>query len=396
MTPSPGTAVADVLIHSTRLITAGGDGRPTDVPDAWVHLSDGVVVATGSGPVPAPLTAMPSIDGSKVAGAGAILTSGLIDIHNHGGGGHSFEDGADAMAWAAAAHARCGVTRIVASFVSAPVSVLTAQLHAVAGAAGTNGPLIGVHLEGPCLAHGRRGAHDPEALTPPASVDFAALAASGPLVQVTMAPELAGASGAIAALREAGVRVAVGHTEADQECAAAAFDAGATILTHAFNAMPSLHHRMPGPVGAAMADERVTLEVVADGHHVSPIVVAMLFRAAAGRIALVSDAMAAAAAADGRYRLGGLHVDVEAGRATLAGTDVIAGSTLTLDRAIRNVTAWGVPLTDAIIAATATPALAIGRADLGTLAPGARGDAVLWDRDMSAVAVWRDGEPVER
>ncbi|MFN3866529.1 MAG: N-acetylglucosamine-6-phosphate deacetylase [Demequina sp.] len=388
--------MAELLIHSTRLITAGTDGRAEDVPDAWVHLRGGVIAATGTGPVPTPLATVPSINGREVAGPGAILTPGLVDIHNHGGGGYSFEDGADAMARAAAAHARRGVTRIVASFVSAPVDVLTAQLEAVARMAALSGAVIGVHLEGPCLAHGRRGAHDPFALTDPAVVDFAELAASGPLVQVTLAPELAGASEAIATLNKAGVRAAVGHTQADQECAGAAFDAGATILTHAFNAMPPLHHRDPGPVGAAMADDRVTLEVVADGHHVSPTVIAVLFRAAAGRIALVSDAMAAAAAADGRYQLGGLDVDVTAGKATLAGTEVIAGSTLTLDQAIRNVVGWGVPLTEAVMAATLTPARAIGRADLGRITPGARGDAVLWNREMTAIAVWRDGEPVER
>ncbi len=160
---------------------------------------------------------------------------------------------------------------------------------------------------------------------------------------ITIAPELPGAIDAIRRFAAAGVVVAVGHTDADAETAHAAFDAGATVLTHAFNAMPGIAGRAPGPLGAALADERITIEVIADGIHVHPDNLRWLFAAAHGRIAAVTDAMAAAAASDGDYRLGDLDVTVAGGRAVIAGTQQLAGSTLTLDRAIEVLVAAGVP-----------------------------------------------------
>jgi len=200
-------------------------------------------------------------------------------------------------------------------------------------------------------------------------------------VQVTLAPELPGGHDAIAQFAAADVVVAVGHTDADVEATRRAFDAGATLLTHAFNAMPGLHHRAPGPVGAATGDPRVTLEVIADGVHLHPDVIRMLFAAAPGRIALVTDAMAAAGAADGTYLLGSLSVTVDAGVARLA-DGTIAGSTLTQDAALRTAVAAGVALPDAVAALTATPARTIGRPELGSLAVGAVADAVLLSADL--------------
>jgi N-acetylglucosamine-6-phosphate deacetylase len=263
-----------------------------------------------------------------------------------------------------------------------------AELHR---AAASLPGLLGVHLEGPVIDPHHRGAHAEDMLRSPAVLDAQRVVAAGGVVQVTLAPELPGALELIDEFVRAGVTVAVGHTGADDVQARAAFDAGASLLTHAFNAMPPLHHRSPGPVGAAVADSRVVLEVIADGRHLHPDVVMLLFRSAPGRVALVSDAMAAAGAADGAYRLGNLDVEVHSGVARLAGTDTIAGSTLTLDRAVRNVTRWAVPLTDAVAATTVTPADAIGRSDLGRLIAGARGDAVLWDAALEPRAVWRDG-----
>jgi len=152
-----------------------------------------------------------------------------------------------------------------------------------------------------------------------------------------------------------------------------------------------VHHRAPGPIGAAAADDRMILEIIADGSHVDPTVVRMLFAAAPGRVALVSDAMAAAAASDGEYLLGAQQVTVRDGLATLHGTSTLAGSTLTLDRALRNVVSWGIPLGAAIASATAVPARAIQRDDLGRLEVGCRGDLVIWDSALVPRAVWRDG-----
>jgi N-acetylglucosamine-6-phosphate deacetylase len=284
------------------------------------------------------------------------------DIHCHGGGGHAFGDTVDGTLAALAAHRAHGTDRVVASLVSQPLERTVAAMDVVRQAMALDAGLLGVHLEGPFLAPARKGAHDPFALAIPRPEVVAALleAANGIVRQITIAPELPHALDAIERFVEAGVVVAVGHTEADAETARAAFDRGATLLTHAFNAMPGILARAPGPVGAALADERVSLEVIADGIHVDPRLIAMLFRAAPGRVVLMTDAMAAAAAAPGRYVLGGLNVDVADGRAVIAGTDTLAGSTLTMDRAVEVCVEAGVPRDVAVGAATETPARVLG------------------------------------
>ena len=232
-------------------------------------------------------------------------------------------------------------------------------------------------------------------------MDHLLAAARGTLRQVTLDPLRPGADAAIEAFVRAGVVVAVGHTEADHDRARAAFDAGARLLTHAFNAMPGIGHRAPGPVVAAIEDPRVVAELVLDGEHVHPAVAALLIGAAPGRVALVTDAMAAAAGSDGRYRLGEVEVDVLDGRATIAGGEgtegrgPLAGSTLTLDRALRVGVAAGLPLPVLVGAATAVPARVLGLGDaLGLLAPGHAGDLVLLDDALSVVDVRLSGARV--
>ena len=381
------------IIHSARLVS---DGAETG--NGWVELHGGTIAAAGtreswrSRPASATI-----IDASEVAGPGAILTPGFVDLHGHGGGGFSYEgDGADIRA-ARALHLAHGTTRAVLSLVSGSLEHLTEQVARIAAMTKTDAGILGSHLEGPFLDPGHRGAHDPAALRAATPDAVAALleAGAGTIRQVTLAPELPGAADAIRAFREAGVCVAVGHTDADLEATRAAFEAGASILTHAFNAMPPLHHRAPGPVGAATADARVTLEVIADGVHVHPELIRILFAAAPGRIALVTDAMAAAGTGDGRYVLGELEVDVVDGVARIAGTDTIAGSTLTQDAALRVAVGAGVDLADALGALTVVPARAVGRPDLGILAPGHAADAVLLDASLTVRAVWCDGHRVQ-
>ena len=219
-------------------------------------------------------------------------------------------------------------------------------------------------------------------------------AARGTLRQLTLAPELPNALETIDVLVAAEVTVAVGHTEATYEQAAEAFDRGARILTHAFNAMPGIHHRAPGPVVAALEDERVTLELILDGMHVHPAVAALAFEEAPERIALVTDAMAAAGVGDGDYQLGALAVSVNKGLAVLRGTDTIAGSTLTQDVALRRGLEFIEPR-DAVRALTHTPAKALGLDHrFGTLAVGYAADAVLLDHDWTVTDVWAAGVPV--
>ena len=284
------------------------------------------------------------------------------DIHCHGGGGHAFGDTVEGTLAALAAHRAHGTSRVVCSLVSEPLKSTARAMAVIREAMAADDGLLGVHLEGPFLAPDRKGAHDPAALAipTPEAVDALLGAADGIVRQITMAPELPHALDAIERFVAAGVVVAVGHTQADAATTQEAFDRGATLVTHSFNAMRGIAGREPGPVGVALADDRVTLEVIADGIHVDPMLIAMLFRAAPGRVVLVTDAMAAAAAPAGRYILGGLDVDVADGRAVIAGTDTLAGSTLTMDRAVEVCVAAGVPRDQAVAAATNVPARVLG------------------------------------
>jgi N-acetylglucosamine-6-phosphate deacetylase len=375
------------VIHSARLVT----GHDT-VVDAWVRFEGDRVAARGIGDA---WRAETDETTTVTDAAGRALVPGFIDLHCHGGGGASVDEGADAIATALALHTAHGTTRSVLSLVTAPVEVLATRLEVIARAAASDPRVLGAHLEGPFLDHEFRGAHDPALLrtADTAAVERLLEASGGRLRQVTIAPEHPGAMEAIARFVDAGVVVAVGHTGADFATTLAAFDAGASILTHAFNGMRGIHHRAPGPVVAAMHADRVTLEIINDGVHVHPDVVRLAFSGAPGRVALVTDAMAAAGASDGRYVLGSLDVVVEGGVARLTEGGSIAGSTLTQDEALRRaVLDSGIPFEEAIGALTVAPAAAVGRSgDLGRLDPGFAADAVLLADDLSVDAVWVGG-----
>lgn len=372
------------ILHSARLID---DGAVTD--DAWVAFSDGVVTQAGVGDTWRDLPA-----GDVVDAAGAYLAPGFIDLHGHGAGGATFDDGPDAIATGRAVHRAHGTTRAVISLVTASVDGLAARAAMVADLAEQDATILGSHLEGPFLSVLHRGAHTVELLRDPdpASVDRLIDAGRGTIRQITLAPELPGGLAAVARLVDAGIAVAVGHTDATAEQAAAAFDAGATLLTHAFNTMRGIHHRAPGPVVAAMRDDRVTLELIADGIHVHPDVITLAFAGAPGRIALVTDAMAAAGTVDGRYELGGLAVTVTDGVARLDSNGAIAGSTLTQDAALRLAVRCGVSLPDAVAAVSTVPARALGLGRrFGSLRVGMEADAVLLDDALSVTGVWVSG-----
>ena len=376
--------MTSLLMTNARLIDAAGITR-----DGWLRIRGALITERGQGD-PGRLPGESVIDCG-----GDLLAPGFIDLHTHGGGGASVEDGPQAMRAALAVWAAHGTTRTVWSLVAGPPERLTSVLAGVAALAEDEKTgVLGAHAEGPFLAPARRGAHDPESLRAPSLEEAQDLvaAARGYLRQITIAPELPGALPVIEALVAAGVRVAVGHTEASFEQAAAAFDHGATLLTHAFNAMPGIHHRDPGPVLAALGDARVTLEVVFDGVHLADPVARLVFAAAPGRVALITDAMAATGMPDGEYRLGSLGVTVHGGRAVVAGTDTIAGSTLTQDVALRRAVAAGVDLTAAVAALTLTPAAALGlETQFGLLDPGYVADLVRLSPDLHVKAVWRAG-----
>ena len=381
---------ASAVIHSVRLISHG-----LDRADAFVAFRDGRVMATGTGNGWRELA---GDDADLVDGGGHVLTPGLIDIHNHGGAGASYGEGGDAIRAARRLHRDHGTTRQLLSLVTAPPDVLISQTHEAAAETRQDPTILGIHLEGPFLARHHHGAHDPALLRDPDPDLVGRLlgAADGTLRQVTMAPERARFAESARILREAGVIVAVGHTGATFEQTRGAIDAGATLLTHAFNGMPGVHHRAPGPVLAFIEDAAGWLEVINDGVHVRAEVIRMLCRLAPGRVALVSDAMAAAGSRDGRYRIGNLDVDVADGVARLTGEKAIAGSTITLDVAIaRAVADVGLTPLAAIEAATTVPAQILGVDDrFGRLEPGYVADAVLFDRDWQVLGVWIDGRPL--
>lgn len=381
-----------VIVHSARIVDGG-----RETPDGWVRWEAGRITHRGTGEGWRERSGDEVlVDARAAAGPDAVLTPGFIDLHGHGGGGHSYEDGPDAVRAARALHRAHGTTRAVLSLATATLSDLADRLETIAKLTRTDPDILGSHLEGPFLAPSHRGAHAGDLLRAPdpESLEMLLAAGGGTVRQVTLAPELPGGLDAVRRIVDAGVVAAVGHTAADAALATAAFDAGARVLTHAFNAMPGLHHRFPGPVGAALADDRVVLEIIADGVHLHPDIVRIAASAAAGRVALVTDAMAAAGAADGSYRLGALDVEVAGGVAHVVGTDTIAGSTLTQDAALRVTVGAGVPLAVAVRALTETPARVLGREDLGTLEPGRLADAVLLTPDLRVAGVWLAGEPV--
>jgi N-acetylglucosamine-6-phosphate deacetylase len=370
-----------LLTGATRIDERG------EVPDSWVLFDGDTIAATGSG------AGTPDADETVDLG-GATVVPGFVDLHGHGGGGHAYDDGGAELDAALAAHRAHGTTRALISLVANPLAELRERLKDIAALTSSDPLVLGSHLEGPYLATARRGAHNADYLRTPDTADIEGLltAAAGTLRQLTLAPELAGALDAIPQLVDAGVVVAVGHTEATSEQTRAAFDAGARMLTHAFNAMPGIHHRAPGPVVAALEDERVTLELILDGEHVHADVARLLLEQAPGRVALVTDAMAAAGADDGDYRLGSLNVSVRNGLAHLSGTSTIAGSTLTQDAALRRALDIGIPAPAAVAALTAVPARAIGLGDrFGLVEPGYAADLVILDDTHHVTGVWAAG-----
>ncbi|WP_210479659.1 N-acetylglucosamine-6-phosphate deacetylase [Naasia sp. SYSU D00948] len=367
-----------LLVHGALAVDAEGVRD-----DAWVLCSEGRIEDVGTG------STWPRGAGNEeVDATGLTLVPGFLDLHAHGGGGFGY-DGGDVLA-GLAAHRRHGTAASLVSLASASMPVLAEQLRRIGALAAGHPEILGVHVEGPFLSPARRGAHDPEALVPPTAehVDRLLEAGGGVLRMVTIAPELPGALDAISRLSAAGVVVAVGHTEADYRLTREAFERGARVLTHTFNAMPGIAAREPGPVLAAADDDRVTLELILDGIHVSAAAARMLFELAPGRVALVTDAMAAAAAGDGSYRLGSLDVTVDGGRAVVVGTGTLAGSTLTQDAAVRRaVLELGLEPAVAVAAATSAPAAALGLAHRGSLRPGAAADLVLLDEEWRVARV---------
>jgi N-acetylglucosamine-6-phosphate deacetylase len=376
----------------------------TVLAGARVVLPSGVVEGgrlTVDGARIAANEAAESVSTPTVDLAGHTVVPGFVDLHNHGGGGASFTSGgAQDILTGIRTHRKHGTTTVVASTVTNALDVLARQA-ALLSELVEQGDLAGIHYEGPFISPCRKGAHDEALLRDPDPSDVRKLveAGRGAVRMVTLAAELPGGIDSVRLLADLGVIAAIGHTDATYEQTLEAVDAGATVATHLFNAMPPLQHRAPGPIAALLEDERVTVELINDGTHLHPAVLELAFASAgAGRVAFITDAMDAAGFGDGHYDLGPMKVEVLDGVARLVEGGSIAGSTLTLDTAFkRAVTVDGLSLDDAVRAISVNPARLLGLDDrIGTLEPGKDADLVVLDGAYEVVGVMRKGEWVVR
>jgi N-acetylglucosamine-6-phosphate deacetylase len=351
-----------------------------------------------------------SIDGDVVAevgltpaAGGRIAAPGLVDLQVNGFAGvdvmSAEVEGLHSIARALPSY---GVTAFLPTLITAAAVDTERALDrlteafgpsTVSGDTGPGARSLGVHLEGPYLSPSRLGTHPPEHRRDPDPEELAGWRRRADVVAVTIAPELPGALDMVKGLAGDGVLVSLGHSDATAHEAALAFDAGARTVTHLFNAMSPMLHREPGLPGAALARPGVVVQMLLDGHHLAPEVVRVVWAAARGRVALVTDATAAAGRPDGQFALGEIALDVQEG-AVRNRDGTLAGSALTLSAAVTNAVELGVDPAEVLRAVTTTPAALLGRDDVGMLRPGARADVTVFGDDLVLRETYLAGEPV--
>ena len=338
------------------------------------------------------------VDDGRLSAAGlaspngrGIAVPGFVDLQVNGFGGVDFLE-ADAEGYRRAGEAllETGVTGYLPTLITTPEDELVAAMREIPIVA--EGPrILGIHLEGPFLSQRRLGTHPASARRDPDLGLLERLLAAGPVRMMTLAPELPGSDGLIEELHARGVTVSCGHSDATSEQANAAFDNGIRTVTHLFNAMRPFEHREPGIAGAALARDDVIVQIINDGVHLAPDTVRLVWHAAAGRVALVTDAMAGAGVPDGPYSLGSLEVVVRDG-AVRGPNGVLAGSVLTMIDAVRNLHALGVGLADAVGAATSVPAAVLGLPTIGRLDVDLPADILVLNDGLEIESVFVGGE----
>ena len=355
--------------------------------DGSIAFENGVITAIGRADVPADLDAQ-----------GKYLLPGFVDVHTHGAMGEDFSDGkADGLPTMSRYYAANGVTSFLATTMTLKEEVLIPAMHTIRDfqRPADGAKCAGIHLEGPFLSYAKRGAQAAENLHKPDAGMFTRLneASGGAVRMVTVAPEEEGALEFIEQVSPV-CTVSLGHTTADYETAMAAYKAGASHATHLFNGMPSFLHREPGVIGAAF-DSGATVELICDGMHIHPAVIRATHKLFGAKLVIISDSLRCAGMPDGEYELGGQPIEMKRGRATLLGTETLAGSTTNLLAELKNVVSYGLPLEDAITALTITPAKAVRLDDkIGSLAVGKCADLVLLNSDLTLDSVYVDGNKI--
>jgi N-acetylglucosamine-6-phosphate deacetylase len=383
-----------IIIHADRAFTPF-----EEISDAVISIQGSKISAIGQrGKIDVPRGA------HEINAGGRTVVPGFVDVHIHGAGGHDVMEGTrESLETIAATVALHGTTSLVATTVTASEEQTRDSVAGIAHfilntsqstARELSAEILGIHFEGPFISPARRGVHPAKWILPPSAEILSQLlrAANGTAKILTLAPELPGALELIAATRKAGLVVSLGHTDATYEQAQAAIEAGASHAAHVFNAMRPFSHRGTGVIGAVLTSPKVSAELIADGVHVDEPAVRMLVELKTPeRVILVSDGISATGMPDGKYQLGMFEVNVSAGVARNA-EGKLAGSTLTLDRALRNMVALGVPLASALGMVTANPARQIGLgARKGLLAPGADADLVFLDDKLEVSGVMTRG-----
>jgi N-acetylglucosamine-6-phosphate deacetylase len=384
--------MSTTLIHASRAFTP-----TTEINDVAILIRDEVIEAIG----PRSGISLPA-GAQEVRATGKTAVPGFLDVHIHGAGGHDVMEGTGSALRAVTRKvSEHGTTSLVATTVTASTDE---TLRAVEGIASyiaqqheTDEPraeILGIHFEGPFISKERRGVHPSEWIQLPSAdtLNRFLKAAAGNARILTIAPEVLGAAPCIDSAREAGLVVSIGHTNATYEQARAAMARGAHSATHVYNAMRPFSHRDPGVVGAVLTSPDINAELIADGVHVEEAAMKLLLMAkGAAHVTLVSDGLSATGMPDGKYMLGGFEVTVSGGVCRNA-EGTLAGSTLTLDRALRNIVALGTPLADAVRMLTLNPATLLGiEFKKGSLRAGADADILLLDEGLHVTNVWARG-----